>query len=74
MVQEDQTKQIIKQKLSLAKDFDYCNNDILSNITNDTYDLRTNSTSKFIFYHYNAVRENEGLKPAVVRHSQILKD
>ena len=38
------------------------------------YDLRTNSTCKFIFYHYNAVRENEGLKPAAVRHSQILKD
>ena len=74
IVQEDKTKQTIKQKLALTKDFDYYNNEILFNITNDVYHLRTNSTSKFIFYHYNAVRENEELKPAAVRHSQILKD
>ena len=64
IVQEDKTKQTIKQKLALTKDFDYYNNEILFNITNDPYDLRTNSTSKFIFYYYNAVREKEGLKPA----------
>ena len=74
IVQEDKTKPTIKQKFALTKDFDYYNNEILSNITNDGYDLMTNSTSKFIFYHYNAVRDNEGLKPAAVRHSQILKD
>ena len=74
IVQEDQIKQTVNQKLTLTKDFDYYNNEILSNITSDAYDLRMNSTSKFMFYHYNAVRENEGLKPAVVRHSQILKD
>ena len=74
IVQEDETKKTVNKKLTLTDDFDYYNNETLSNITDDERDLRTNSTSKYLFYHYNAIREVEGWKPILVKHSQILKD
>ena len=74
IVQEDETKKTVNQKLTLTDDFDCYNNETLSNITDDACDLRTNSTSKYLFYCYNAVRETEGRKPIAVKHSQILKD
>ena len=60
IVQEDETKKTVNQKLTLTDDFDYYNNETLSNITDDERDLRTSSTSKYLFYRYNAVREPKG--------------
>ena len=74
IVQEDETKKTVNQKLTLTDDFDYYNNETFSNITDDERDLRTNSTSKYLFYCYNAVRETEGQKPIAVKYSQVLKD
>ena len=74
IVQDDQTKKTVNQKLTLTDDFDYYNDETLSNITGDNRNLRTNSTSKYVFYRYNAVRETEGQKPIAVKYSQILKD
>ena len=74
IVQEDETKKTVNQKLTLTDDFDYYNNKTLSNVTGDDHNLRTNSTSKYVFYRYNAVRETQGRKPITVKHSQILKD
>ena len=40
----------------------------------DVDDLRTNSTSKFLFYNFNMLRLSDGEKPLLLRHSQIAHD
>ena len=37
-------------------------------------DLDTNSTSKFLLYRFNILRNDQGLDSYRIRHTQILED
>lgn len=43
-------------KIDLTDDFEFYLNEIIAPITNDKDDMDTNSTSKFLFYHFNNLR------------------
>ena len=70
-VQQDLTKKILKVNVAITNDFDYYLKEVLANITNDRYDLNSNSTSKFLFYQLNTVREAQGKSFLENRHSEI---
>ena len=70
-VQQDLTKKILKVNVAITDDFDYYLKEVLANITNDRYDLNSNSTSKFLFYQLNTVREAQGKSFLENRHSEI---
>ena len=56
LAQQDETKKLMDYKIDLTDDFDFYLNEIIAPITNDKDDLDTNSTSKFLFYHFNNLR------------------
>ena len=58
LAQQDETKRLMDYKIDLTDDFDFYLNEIIAPITNDKDDLDTNSTSKFLFYHFNNLRHN----------------
>ena len=58
LAQQDETKKLMDYKIDLTDDFDFYLNEIIAPITNDKDDLDTNSTSKFLFYHFNNLRHN----------------
>ena len=51
-------KKLMDYKIDLTDDFDFYLNEIIAPITNDKDDMNTNSTSKFLFYHFNNMRHN----------------
>ena len=53
--QEDITKKLLKINIAITDDFDYYVREVLSNVTDNTNDLNSNSTSKFLFYHFNTL-------------------
>ena len=55
-IQQDNTKKLLKVKLNIDGDLEYCFTEILSNIENDEDNLRTNSISKLLFYNFNTLR------------------
>ena len=72
--QEDITKKLLKVNIAITDDFDYYVREILSNVTDDTNDLNSNSTSKFLFYHFNTLRQAQGKTFDKIRHSIISDD
>ena len=58
----------------MTDDFDYYVREVLSNVTDDTNDLNSNSTSKFLFYHFNTLRQAQGKTFYKIRHSIISDD
>ena len=58
--EEDITKKLLKINIAITDDFDYYVREVLSNVTDDTDDLNSNSTSKFLFYHFNTLRQSQG--------------
>ena len=65
--QQDLTQKILKVNVAITDDFDYYVKEVLANITDDRYDMNSNSTSKFLFCHFNTFREE-------IRHSVIADD
>ena len=55
--QQDLTKKILKVNVAITDDFDYYVKEILANITDDRFDMISNSASKFLFYHFNTFRQ-----------------
>lgn len=49
-------KKLMYYKIDLTDDFEFYLNEIIAPITNDKDDMDTNSTSKFLFYHFNNLR------------------
>ena len=72
--QEDITKKLLKINIAITDDFDYYVREVLSNVTDDTNDLNSNSTSKFLFYHFNTLRQSQGKNFYKIRHSIISDD
>ena len=58
--QQDLTKKILKVNVAITNDFDYYIKEVLANITDDRYDMNSNCTSKFLFYHFNTFRQAQG--------------
>ena len=73
-MQEDLTKKILKINVAITDDFDYYVKEVLANITDDRYDMNSSSTSKFLFYHFNAFRQAQGKSFSEIRHSVIADD
>ena len=72
--QQDLTKKILKVNVAITDDFDYYIKEVLANITDDRYDMNSNSTSKFLFYHFNMFRQAQGKSFLEIRHSVIADD
>ena len=72
--QQDITKKILKVNVEIIDDFDYYVKEVLANITDDRYDMNSNSTSEFLFYHFNTFRQAQGQSFSEIRHSVIVDD
>ena len=72
--QQDLNKKELKINLPLGDDFNYYVIEILMNIKDDTFDLNSNSTSKFLFYNFNRFRSLLGKEIFTIRHSIIVND
>ena len=68
------TKKELKVNVPIEDDFEYYVNEILSNITDDTFDMNSNSTSKFSFYHFNTFTQAQGKLFLAIRHSITAND
>ena len=58
LAQQNETKKIMEFETDLSDDFDFYLNEIIAPITNNKDDIDTNSTTKFLFYHFNNLRLN----------------
>ena len=58
LAQQDETEKLMDYKIDLTDHFEFYLNEIIAPITNDKDDMDTNSTSKFLFYHFNNLRHN----------------
>ena len=73
--QQDTQKKELSINIPIQNDFSKYVREILTNIVDDDYDLQTNSTSKFLFYNFNTIREHIERKPPIkIRHSEIIDD
>ena len=67
-------KKELKVNLPIGDDFDYYVIEILTNIKDNTFDLNSVSTSKFLFYNLNTFRSLLGKEIFTIRHSIIAND
>ena len=72
--QQDLSKKILKLNVAIINDFDYYVKEVLANITNDRFDMNSNSTSKFLFSHFNTFRQAQEKSFLEIRHSVIADD
>ena len=72
--QQKLNKKELKVNLPLGDDFNYYVIEILTNIKDDTFDLNSNSTSKFLFCNFNTFRSLLGKEIFTIRHSIIAND
>ena len=72
--QQDLTKNILKVNVAITNDFDYYVKEVLANITDDRYNMNSNSTSKCLFYYFNMFRQAQGKSLLEIRHSVIADD
>ena len=71
--QDDITKKELIIDIPIQNNFNKYVQEILTNIVDDDYDLQTNSTSKFLFYNFNNIRQHvERKTPFPVIHSEII--
>ena len=72
--QQDLTKKELKINLLLGNDFNYYVIEILTNIKDNTFDLNSDSTSKFLFYNFNTFRSLLSKEIFTIRHLIIAND
>ena len=72
--QQDLNKKELKVNLPIGDDFNYYVREILSNIKDNTFDLNSHSTSKFLFYNFNTFRSLLGKQIFTLRHSIIANE
>ena len=72
--QQDLNKKELKVNLLIGDDFNYYVREILTNIKDDTFDLNSHSTSKFLFYNFNTFRSLLGKEIFTLRHSIITNE
>ena len=69
--QQDKPKKLLDFDLDINGDFEFYFNEIIAGVTDDEYDIDTQSTSKCLFYHFNNLRCNLGEKAYKIRHTII---
>ena len=72
--QQDLNKKELKVNLPIGDDFNYYVKEILTNIKDDTFDLNSHSTRKFLFYNFNTFRFLLGKEIFTLRHSIIANE
>ena len=72
--QQHLNKKELKVNLPIGEDFYYYVREILTNIKDDTFDLNSHSTSKFLFYNFNTFRSLLGKEIFTLRHSIIANE
>ena len=72
--QQDLNKKELKINLRIGDDFNYYVREILTNIKDDTFDLNSHSTSKFLSYNFNTFRSLLGKEIFTPRHSIIANE
>ena len=72
--QQDLNKKELKVNLPIGDDFNYYVREILTDIKDDTFDLNSHSTSKFLFYNFNTFRSLLGKEVFTLRHSIIANE
>ena len=72
--QEDVSKKFLNLDINLSGDLEYYIREILDRVTDDKFDVHINSTSKFLFYHFNNFRQSFGLTSFAIRNTQISDD
>ena len=58
--QQDETKKPMEFEFDISEDFEFYLNEMVPGITDDKFDIDMDSTSKFLFYHFNNLRCNLG--------------
>ena len=74
LAQQEETKQNIDYEVDLSDNFHFYLSEIIVPITSNKNDMDTNSTSKFLFYHFNNLRLNLNEDAYKVRHTIVLDD
>ena len=74
IAQQDETKKIIDFELDIDDDFEFYLNEVINGTTDDKFDIDTNSTSKFLLYHFNNLRRDFGEVAYKIRHTIISND
>ena len=69
--QEDVSKKFLNLDINLTGDLEYYIREILDGVPDDKFDVRINSTSKFLFYRFNNFRWSFGLSTFAIRHMQV---
>ena len=73
--QQDNSKKELSIDIPIQNDFEIYVREILSEIVDDDYDLQTNSTSKFLFYNFNNIRNFIERRPPIkIKHSEIIEN
>ena len=72
--QQGLNKKELKVNLPIGDDFNYYVREILTNIKDDTFDLNSHTTSKFLFYNFNTFRSLLGKEIFTLRHSIIANE
>ena len=72
--QQDLTKKELDINIPVTNNFNVYVCEILTDVVDDDFDLQTNSTSKFLFYNFNTLRQVQRLPPLTVRHSKIVEN
>ena len=67
-------KKELKINLPISDDFNYYVIEILKNIKDDTFDLNSDLTSKFLFYNFNMFRSLLGKEIFTLGHSIIANE
>ena len=74
MPSKTKQKKIRDFELDIDDDFEFYLNEVISGMTDDKFDIDTNSTSKFLFYHFNNLRRDFGEVAYKIRHTIISND
>ena len=53
IAQQDDTKKLIDVEFIVSDDYNFNVEEFLVGVTDDLVDMHSNSTSKFLFYHFN---------------------
>ena len=72
--QQDLNKKELDINIPVTNDFSVYVREILTDVVDDDFDLQTNSTSKFLFYNFNTLRQVQRLPPLTVRHSKVVEN
>ena len=69
---QNETKKIIDFDLDINDDFEFYLNEVIAGLTDDKFDINTNSTFKLLFYHFNNLRRDLDEEAYKVRHTIVL--